>query len=161
MLNVPGEAVVSILKRIVCAGRRIPRGVRWTVLALVVLTVAAGVPLACVLLAVSAWYWSRLGDPSIPRSRRVLRRASLSAAVAGVPAVAAGFSIIDPDVRPVAYATAWAIALVAILAAVGLAAADALASVAEFRRERRSLREERRRDLESTLAARASRGGPR
>lgn len=125
------------------------------------LPVAAVVPLACALLAVSAWYWSRLGDPSIPGSRRVLRRASLSAAVAGVPAVAAGFSIIDPDVRPVAYTTAWAIALVAILAAVGLASADALVSVAEFRRERRTLLEERRRGLESTLAARGSRGGPR
>lgn len=124
------------------------------------LPVAAVVPVACGLLAVSAWYWSRLGDPSIPRGRRLLRRMSLATAVAGVPAVAAGFSIVDPDARPAAYAMVWAVALVAILAAVALAAVDALASVAEFRRERKSLVEERRRGLESTLAARASRGGP-
>lgn len=125
------------------------------------LPVVAVVPVACGLLGLAAWYWSRLGDPKVPAGRRRLRRSSLGAAVAGLPAVAAGFAIIDPDVRPVAYAAVWFIALVAILAAVGLAMVDAIACLAELRREQLALRDERRRDLEATLAARDSRGGPR
>lgn len=128
------------------------------------LPVFAVVPLACGLLGLAAWYWARLGAPDVPAGRRWLRRLSLGAAVAGLPAVAAGFAIVDPDVRPLAYAITWAIALVAILAAVGLAMLDAFACVVEYRRERRRLAERRRAGLESMLAARGSRPaaeGPR
>ena len=85
------------------------------------------------------------------------RRLSLGAAVAGLPAVAAGFAIVDPDVRPLAYAITWGIALVAILGAVGLAMLDALVCVVEYRRERTILSERGRAGLEATLAARRSR----
>lgn len=119
------------------------------------------VPVACGLLALAAWYWTRLGDPRMPAGRRRLRRMSLGAAVAGIPAVAAGFAIVDPDERPVAYAMVWAIALVAILAAVVLAMVDSLACLRELRTERRRLVEERRKWLEATIAARGSRGGSR
>lgn len=121
------------------------------------LPVAAVVPLACGLLGLAAWYWARLGSPGIPAGRRRLRRLSLGAAVAGLPAVAAGFAIVDPDVRPLAYAITWGIALVAILGAVGLAMLDALVCVVEYRRERTILSERGRAGLEATLAARRSR----
>lgn len=123
------------------------------------LPVVAVVPVACGLLGLAAWYWARLGDPRVPAGRRRLRRISLGAAVAGLPAIAAGFGIVDPDVRPVAYSLVWLIALVAILAAVGLAMVDAVGCLAELRREQVTLREERRREVESTLAARPPRGG--
>lgn len=125
------------------------------------LPMPAVVPVACGLLALAAWYWTRLGDPRVPSGRRRLRRMSLGAAVAGLPAVAAGFAIVDPDERPVAYALVWAIALVAILAAVALAMVDALACLAELRSERRRLVDERRKELESMIAARGSRGASR
>jgi hypothetical protein len=128
------------------------------VIAVTHLPVVAVVPLACGLLGLAAWYWTRLGDPAVPAGRRRLRRMSLGAAVAGLPAIAAGFSIVDPDVRPVAYSLVWFIALVAILAAVGLAMLDAVACLAELRRGQLRLREERRREIEATLAGR---GGQR
>jgi hypothetical protein len=130
-------------------------------IALTHLPVLAVVPVACGLLALAAWYWTRLGDPQVPAGRRRLRRISLGAAVAGLPAVAAGFAIVDPDERPVPYAMVWAIALVAILAAVALAMLDAMACLAEWRIERRTLDEQRRKDVESWRAARAARGGER
>jgi MFS family permease len=131
------------------------------VIGLTHLPAAAVVPVACGLLALAAWYWTRLGDPQVPAGRRRLRRMSLGAAVAGVPAVAAGFAIVDPDERPVSYALVWAIASVAILAAVALAMLDAIACVAEWRLERQKLLDRRRRDLELTIEARARRGGER
>jgi hypothetical protein len=131
------------------------------VIAVTHLPVAAVVPVACGLLALAAWYWARLGDPRVPAGRRRLRRMSLGAAVAGLPAIAAGFAIVDPDVRPVPYALVWAIALVAILAAVALAMLDAIGCLAELAIERRKLNDERRQGLESMMAARATRGGPR
>ena len=121
------------------------------------LPVVAVVPVACGLLGLAAWYWTRLGEPGVPAGRRRLRRMSLGAAVAGLPAIAAGFSIVDPDVRPVAYSLVWFIALVAILAAVGLAMVDAVSCLAELRREQLRLRDERRREIESTLAGRGGR----
>lgn len=125
-------------------------------IALTHLPVIAVVPVACALLALAAWYWTRLGGPEVPPGRRRVRRMSLGAAVAGLPAVAAGFAIVDPDARPMQYAIVWAIALAAILAAVTLAMVDAFGCLAELREERRGLLEERRKGLESAMAGRSS-----
>jgi len=114
------------------------------------LPAAATVPLALALLAVVGWYWTRLGAAGVPPVRRRLRRASPACALAGLPAVAAGFSIVDPDVRPVPYAIVWTIALAALLAVVALAVVDTLACVGEYRRE-----------TERLLATRPPRGGRR
>ncbi|MFO0827008.1 MAG: hypothetical protein U0572_02575 [Phycisphaerales bacterium] len=100
------------------------------------------------ILVAAAWYWNALGSPGVPRRRRMLRRTSLVIAVVGVAAAVSGFSIVDPDVRPVPYAITWAVGAVAILLSISAAIVDALLSVRLHVDEARTLR--RRKSEEMT-----------
>lgn len=69
--------------------------------------------LALLVAAVLGWYWHRIGDPSVPASRRRIRRISILCMLLSLPLFIAALSLLDPTIHSQkrTYALAWTFAL--------------------------------------------------
>ena len=86
-------------------------------------------PLTIGLLAVTGWYWMRLGESDVPASRRRIRRISSLIAIFGLPFLAAGLSWIDADRAPRQFVLVWVIVMGLLLAFVITAIFDIINSL--------------------------------
>lgn len=83
-------------------------------------------PIAAVAMALVGWHASGLAGADMPRSRRRIRIANSWVMLLGIPLLAAGSSVIDPQRSPRAFVLVWLAVGVLLLLCVGLAVADAL-----------------------------------
>ena len=82
------------------------------------------VPIGLCVVAGFVYYWIRLGDSSVPATRRVIRRWSLAIlAVACIDLVVA-MSFADPDVRPKLFVSSWFGVMILLFVVVFLAVVD-------------------------------------
>lgn len=87
------------------------------------------VPAAVLLAAAVVWYWLRLGQTSVPASRRRIRRASLSLIFVTIPVIVSALSVVDPKQRASAYVVLWSAAVLCLLLIVVTAIFDALNNI--------------------------------
>lgn len=82
------------------------------------------VPIAALIAIGLAWYWARLGRPTVPRSRRRIRRWSLAMMFITLGLVVWALSFVDPRAQPQTAVTAWSLAVLALLAVMVTAGVD-------------------------------------
>lgn len=85
-------------------------------------------PLGVVVGLALGWLWWWQGREDVPRSRRLIRRASLLLGLVLVPMLVSGLSFVDPSVDPRRYAQTWTLVLVVLALVVATAVIDALNS---------------------------------
>lgn len=72
------------------------------------------------------WYWVRLGRPTVPPSRRRIRRWSLLIMLIGLGLLIWGLSFVDARVEPVKAVLIWSAATLMLLLVMAAAGIDAL-----------------------------------
>lgn len=110
-----------------------------------VVSPALVVPVCAALMIAVAVHAATLDRTKAPRSRRAIRLLNAWVMLLALPLIAAGFSLIDPDIRPRQFVLVWFAAGLLITCAVFLAAIDMLNT---WRLERRA-----QTDLHARLAA--------
>lgn len=83
-------------------------------------------PLTAAAMAMVGWHASGLASADMPLSRRRIRTANSWVMMLGIPLLAAGASVIDPQRAPRAFVLVWVAVGLLLLLCVGLAVADAL-----------------------------------
>lgn len=108
------------------------------------------VPVAGAVGAVAMWYFIRLGRPDVPRERRWVRRISLVLVTAALIPLVRGLTFAHPHEDRSAFAVAWAMVLMLVLASLVLAVVDVMLTarrgLSEFRELRRETLGGKRRD---------------
>ena len=117
---------------------------------------AVTLPIVVVLGLMGAWYWRRMGRGSVPPIRRRLRRMGLLLGGAALVLMTAAISFLDPGIHRAAYLIAWLAVLVVVMAAVLVAALDAIATV---RLHQRSVERQLVRDAMRLREVTKARGG--
>ena len=95
-------------------------------LAAVHLSPAYTIPPAVALSALFVWYWTRLGLPEVPHSRRRVRRFSLALMLISLPMFVRALSFVDPLVDKRPYALAWTAVMFIVLLIIAAALMDAI-----------------------------------
>ncbi|MCP3902579.1 MAG: hypothetical protein GY715_03000 [Planctomycetes bacterium] len=90
-------------------------------------------PGALLVVVVVAWYWWRLGRVSVPRSRRLIRRASIVLVLLLLPALVRGLSYLDAEIDGRAFVVAWSVATILVLLILLVACIDALMTIGQER----------------------------
>lgn len=81
-------------------------------------------PVAGVLMLLVAWHAVALELSAEPASRKRIRVVNGWVMLIGIPVVASGFSLVDPEGRPRAFVMIWAVGIGLLLISVTLAAVD-------------------------------------
>jgi len=98
-------------------------------------------PVAAVMMLAVAAHITVTEKSAQPRSRRRIRIANGWVMLVGVPLIAAGFSIISPEVNRRAFVLVWLMVMGLVLISLGLAGLDILNTMRLTLRDRRRLRE--------------------
>lgn len=75
------------------------------------------------------WHWATLAQPSIPVSRRRIRRITTMLILAAIPLLVTAMSIIDRQTHPREFVIAWSLVFVLMLLIILAAALDVLNSL--------------------------------
>ena len=97
-----------------------------TMLAAVHVQPAVTVPIAVALMAVTGWYWVRLGATHVPASRWRIRRISVGLMMALIITLESGTSFVDPALDRHRYATVWTAGFVLLLGVIVTAILDVI-----------------------------------
>ena len=73
------------------------------------------VPIACVLAIALLWYFARLGRSDVPVLQRRVRRTGIVFALAALVPLVRALTFVHPHEDRVAWATAWSVALLALV----------------------------------------------
>ena len=73
------------------------------------------VPIACVLAITLLWYFARLGKSDVPVLQRRVRRTGIVFALAALVPLVRALTFVHPHEDRVAWATAWSVALLALV----------------------------------------------
>ncbi len=73
------------------------------------------VPIACVLAITLLWYFARLGQSDVPVLQRRVRRTGIVFALAALVPLVRALTFVHPHEDRVAWATAWSVALLALV----------------------------------------------
>ena len=84
------------------------------------------VPVACIAGVAIVWYFVRLGRPDVPRERRWVRRISLVLVGAALIPLVRGLTFAHPHEDRSAFAIAWAMVLLLVVASLVLAVVDVM-----------------------------------
>jgi hypothetical protein len=76
---------------------------------------AVSVPIACVLAIALLWYFARLGRSDVPVLQRRVRRTGIVFALAALVPLVRALTFVHPHEDRVAWATAWSVALLALV----------------------------------------------
>lgn len=85
---------------------------------------ALTVPIAAVLALAILWYWTSLGKPNVPPSRRRIRRASMLVLLVSLPVSVQALSFISHQSNPSQFVIIWSMLLLLLLLLVITAIAD-------------------------------------
>jgi len=109
-------------------------------------------PVAIAALLLLWWYYSRLNRPSVPRSQRKLRQASIVVMVTGIPLLLVGTSYLDYRHQQEEFVAVWLSVIVLLLVVVTLVILDTVNSMRLNRKAEHLLKEETIRELEQVVA---------
>lgn len=98
-------------------------------------------PIGAALMAIIAWHSAWIDASDEPVSRKRIRIMNGWVMLVGIPLLAAGFSLIDPDAKPRLFAMVWLGASALLLISVALAIADAVNTIRLAAAARRRLAE--------------------
>jgi hypothetical protein len=101
------------------------------------LPAALTIPVAAAAAVLIMWYWVRLGAEGVPRSRRRIRRASMTIMLAWLPVLVWAVSFVDYRTQQARYVVSWLLVLLGLGLILLTAVVDVLDTLRLSRQERR------------------------